>query len=312
MSLARETGLKLDRAYFEALVAFCPDAIIGINRKGIVTLFNEAAENLTGWHCLEVLNKLHVTQLYYPPELARHIKKMIYLPNLGGPGRLKNLEVTLKTKENRTIPILLSAMVLIKKGKEIGSIGFFHDLTRTKHLEEISISDDLTGLHNRYHFYSVLAKEMDRSVRYSRPLSLVYLDLDNFKPFNDNYGHAQGDAILRLVGNCARQLLRVQDTAFRVGGDELALVLIETDLDGARQVADRLRAAFNEQWRTVMSVKDLKLNPVSLSIGVAQYHLEEKDNLPSEDVDNFVKRADMAMYQAKRAGGNCVVKAEKA
>jgi diguanylate cyclase (GGDEF)-like protein/PAS domain S-box-containing protein len=301
--------LVLDQAFFESIVACCPDAIIGINRQGVVTLFNDAAEALTGWPIKEVLHKMHVTELYAPPELARQVKKLMYHPGHGGAGNVKNLEVSLKTREGQTIPILLSAMVLQKKGKEIGSIGFFHDLTRTKQLEEISISDNLTGLYNRRHFHSVLATELERSLRYNRPLTLVYLDLDHFKPFNDTFGHAQGDDILRLVAGCTKLMLRVQDYAFRIGGDEFALLLIETDLKSGWLVADRFRSAFNRRWSQIMDEKGSNLKSVSLSLGVAQFHMED-DGERGENADNFVKRADMAMYEAKRAGGDKAVKAK--
>ena len=301
---------NLEKDYFESLVALSPDAIIGINRQGMVTLFNEAAENLTGWRMNAVLNKMHVTNLYDTPERARKVKKMIYRPEYGGVGRLKNMEVALKTREGRTVPIMLSAIVFIKQGREIGSVGFFHDLTRTKQLEEISITDELTGLHNRHHFYAVLAKELERSIRYNRPLTLLYLDLDNFKPFNDHFGHAQGDDILRLVGKCATNLLRIQDDAFRLGGDEFALLLVETDLDAGVLVADRFRKSFNEQWFKIISSKGKKLSPVSLSLGVAQYRNDDENGNKRENADNLVKRADMAMYEAKRAGGDRVVKAK--
>ncbi len=309
MTTANEAGFCLEKDFFESMVALSPDAIIAANRKGLVTLFNEAAEVLTGWKIDQVLNKMHVTQLYHPPELAREVKKMIHLPDHGGVGKLKNMEVVLKTREGRSVPIMLSAVVFQNKGVEAGSVGFFHDLTRTKQLEEISITDDLTGLHNRHHFHSLLAKELDRSMRYNRPLTLLYLDLDKFKPFNDSFGHAQGDNILRLVGKCARQLLRIQDDAFRLGGDEFAMLLVETDLAGGMLVADRFRKAFNEQWFRAMSATGNKLSPVSLSLGVAQYHNKDENGNQRENADNLVKRADMAMYEAKRAGGDRVVKA---
>ncbi len=296
-------------AYFETLVGACPDAIIGINRKGNITIFNEAAELLTGWKAEEVLNRMHVTRLYHPPESARLVKKEIYRAGKDGVGKAKNIEVSMKTREGHIVPIMLSAVVLRENDTEVGSVGFFHDLTHTKKLEEISITDDLTGLHNRHHFHSALAKEMERSTRYQRPLTLIYLDLDNCKPFNDNFGHNQGDKILRLVGKCAQQLLRTQDDAFRLGGDEFALLLVETDLPSGTLVAERFRQSFNAQWFETMSTAGKKLGPISISIGVAQYYSKDTKGDPGENADNLVMRADMAMYEAKRNGGDRVVKA---
>lgn len=299
----------LNKAYFKTLVGLCPDAIIGINRKGIISIFNEAAEKLTGWHAHEVLNHMHVTRLYDPPETARKIKKLIYRQDKDGVGQIRNIEVTLSNREGQQVPIMLSAVALFDSDQEVGSVGYFHDLTRTKQLEKISITDNLTGLHNRHHFHSVLAKELERSTRYDRPLTLIYMDLDNFKPFNDHFGHNQGDNILRLVGHCARLLLRIQDTAFRLGGDEFALLLVETDLESGALVAERYRRAFNEQLYQTLSATGREMASVSISIGIAQYHCKDNKGDPGENADNLVMRADMAMYEAKREGGDRVIKA---
>lgn len=310
MASIKGSRLTIRNNYFKTLVDVCPDAIIGINRKGIISIFNEAAEKLTGWHVDEVMDRMHVTRLYDPPEAARHVKKLIYRPDRDGVGQIKNIEVALRNREGQQVPIMLSAAVLFEKDQEVGSVGFFHDLTRTKQLEKISITDDLTGLHNRHHFHVVLAKELDRSTRYGRPLTLIYLDLDSFKPFNDKFGHNQGDNILRLVGHCARLLVRTQDTAFRLGGDEFGLLLVETDLISGALVAERFRQAFNDQLFQALSATDKTMDPISISIGLAQYHSKDPNGDPGENADNLVMRADMAMYEAKRAGGDRVVKAK--
>lgn len=303
------THVAFKQANFQILVDLCPDAIIGINRQGLVTIFNEAAEIITGWPAAEVVGKLHVTQLYHPPQLARQVKKAIYSTSDESVGRVRNMEVTIKTRTGSEIPVLLSAVVLEEDGVEVGSVGYFHDLTRTKKLERISITDTLTGLYNRYHFHTVLDRELGRSERYHRALTLVYLDLDKFKPFNDTFGHPEGDNVLRLVGRCCRQILRTQDPGFRIGGDEFALLLVETDLEGGYLVAERFRHSFNKQWLQNISDKNQKLPPISLSMGVAQHNQEQLPNGENENADNLIRRADMAMYEAKRAGGNRVVTA---
>lgn len=303
MTLFKNSDFILKEDFFERIVGLCPDAIIGINRQGVVTIFNEAAENMTGWKREEVLGKMMVTRFYHPPVLARVVKKMMYSPERSGVGQVKNMEVTVTTRDGHTVPIMLSAVLLFENGVEVGSVGFFHDLTRTRQLEEISITDDLTGLHNRHHFQSVLESELERSLRYNRPLTLLYVDIDDFKPFNDKFGHIEGDQVLRLVGKCARQLLRTQDDAFRLGGDEFALLLVETDLESGVRVAERFHKSFNEQWFKTMTARGKGYEPISLSLGVAEYHNQHGMGLPIESADDFVGRADMAMYAAKRTGG---------
>ena len=227
----------LEMDIWENIVPLCPDGIIGVDQKGIVVVFNKAAEKLIGYSMDEVIGKLHITQIYHPETLARHIKKLIYSPEHGGAGVLEGYEVDVATKQGQTVPIRLSATLIHKDGREIGSVGFFHDLTLKKEMEarllELSITDGLTGLFNHRHFYSVLSKELERAHRYNRPFSLIVLDLDNFKQCNDQFGHIEGDNILRIVGETAKELLRTTDSAFRYGGDEFVIVLPETILKSA-------------------------------------------------------------------------------
>jgi diguanylate cyclase (GGDEF)-like protein len=143
----------------------------------------------------------------------------------------------------------------------------------------------------------VLTEEVARCARYGRPLSLICFDLDNFKPFNDNFGHQEGDNILRLVAECAREMLRSQDHAFRYGGDEFMVMVVETGLRQGLVVADRFRQAFNARWPQALSQPKRGLRPVTLSLGVAQY-------VPGERPEGLTMRADLAMYEAKRAGGD--------
>ncbi len=161
-------------------------------------------------------------------------------------------------------------------------------------LREMTITDDLTKLYNMRHFYSQLQLEMDRALRYKGSLSLLLLDLDGFKQYNDTYGHPEGDQILIRLGDVIRECLRKSDTAYRYGGDEFMVILPETRGGEARNVAERIRASF-------ASVNPYRISDgnvdVTLSVGVVEYQ-------PGEDLSGFVKKADQTMYQAKRQGGN--------
>jgi len=300
--------IMASKDFLDKLVLMCPDGIIGVNREGTVIIFNEAAEKLTGLNAEGVLGKVSITDVYHYPELARDIKKKLYSPNNGGVGRVDGIEVYVKGSGGQKVPIRLSASLLNENGKEIGSVGFFHDLTERKQLEEElrrrSITDSLTGLYNRRHFHTILGDEVKRSGRYNRQLTLAYFDLDNFKPFNDNYGHQEGDNILRLVGESMKAMLRSTDYAFRVGGDEFAFLMVETDLEHGAPALERFRTIFNEKWPVRMSYLGSKLKPVTMSIGVAQLAINEKS-------DKLQLRADLAMYEAKSAGGNCTVRASE-
>lgn len=289
------------KEFVESLIQSCPDGIIGINREGTIIIFNRAAETLIGLKASKILGKASITNVYSPPELARQIKKQLYSDGKGGVGCLDGMEIEVRGADGKTVPIRLSATLLFEKGKEIGSVGFFHDITERIRMEEElrkhAITDSLTGLLNRRQFHNMLSTEVDRSHRYDRPLTMAMFDLDHFKPFNDTYGHQEGDDILRLVSQTMKQNLRQQDQAFRLGGDEFAFILVETDLEQGKLAVERFRKSFNDAWPSKMSHLGTKLPPVTLSLGMAQ--LAER-----ERADKLIKRADLAMYEAKRDGGD--------
>jgi diguanylate cyclase (GGDEF)-like protein len=164
-------------------------------------------------------------------------------------------------------------------------------------LAHLSITDGLTGLYNHRHFYETLGRELQRSDRESSALSLLILDLDRFKEYNDRHGHTEGDAALRVVAQEVVASVRGSDLAFRYGGEELAVLLPACTADEALAVAEKVRAAVETAGRRVGFM------PVSVSIGVA--------TCPEQGTTAraLVSAADAALYGAKRAGRNRVVPA---
>jgi diguanylate cyclase (GGDEF)-like protein len=165
---------------------------------------------------------------------------------------------------------------------------------KLEELTNLTIRDDLTGLFNSRQFYSHIAQEVDRSNRYFRPLSLILMDIDNFKSLNDTYGHLFGDKILSGMGEIIKSAIRMQDTAYRYAGDEFTILLPETELERAIAVAERVRQAIEIETQVLSDPKSLK---VTVSIGVVEY-------LTDEEIKCFVHRADSAMYESKRKGRN--------
>ena len=284
------------------LIAACPDGIIGVDLHGTVVIFNAKAEALIRRTREDVIGSLDIVQIYGSLEQARRVKKAIYAENFGGIGRLDGFETAIVDIDNKTIPIRLSAVLIFDNGKEVGSVGFFHDLTNQKLLEEklytLSITDGLTNLFNQRHFHYCLADEMDRVLRYKSPLSLICFDLDKFKDCNDRLGHLEGDNVLRRVGNLLNAITRRSDKAFRYGGDEFFLILPETGLEQAMIAAQKIRQEFNDSWPYETAGTGSQLR-VTLSMGVVQ----RKEETVS---DALIKRADLAMYHAKQKGGDRV------
>lgn len=166
-------------------------------------------------------------------------------------------------------------------------------------LETLAITDGLTGLYNHRYFYNKIAEEIHRSNRYNHPLSLIIADIDNLKSFNDTYGHTGGDSLLKTFAETIKATVRDTDIVARYGGDEFALLLPETDLKAAMEMAERIRSQIHA--RSYFQ-KELPANAdISASFGVAEFSLH------GESEKELVKRADKALYEAKKTGRNRVV-----
>ena len=165
-------------------------------------------------------------------------------------------------------------------------------------LKLLANTDALTGLANRRRFMKALDQEVERAQRYARPLSLVLLDLDNFKKVNDTHGHAAGDDVLRAAAEVLRSVCRDLDLAARLGGEELALLLPETDAAGAGTVAERVRKRM-EATSHLSAVGGTF--SVTASIGVASL------SMGTDSGEVLLQTADEALYRAKKGGRNRVV-----
>lgn len=160
---------------------------------------------------------------------------------------------------------------------------------------ELSLTDELTGLFNARHFFRQMQAECERALRYSHPLALCVMDVDNFKIYNDTYGHLSGDAVLSELGRIIQRLIRDADSAYRYGGEEFILLLPETQPDEAVRVAERIRTVFNEHAFFPKNGTEVH---VTLSLGVTRF------KCGAESPSNFLERADRNMYTAKKNGRN--------
>jgi diguanylate cyclase len=162
-----------------------------------------------------------------------------------------------------------------------------------------SLTDPLTGLGNRKYFDRALEAAVQRAVKHDEPLSLLMLDIDHFKSFNDNYGHLTGDQVLRLVGQSLKQAIKGRDTMARYGGEEFAVVLPDADLAKGLAVAEQIRRAVMARELKKKSTGEI-LGRITVSVGISVLQ-------PGEDMDTLIERADACLYAAKRGGRNRVV-----
>jgi diguanylate cyclase (GGDEF)-like protein/PAS domain S-box-containing protein len=423
MKLEEEIRRKSD--LLDNILKNCPDGIIGSDPAGNLFLFNEGAEKIYGYRAADAIGKINATALY-PPGGAREVKEYIYAESFGGRGRLHDFETKIVNSTGKLIPIRLSCELLHDAGREIGTIGFFHDisgrLALQNHLAEseakfrtlfetasdailstdengvilmanraakdvfeypgqeivgldvrrllgsgeegtwevlaryasrpepgkyvdssavtrygkkipfhISISesisggkrfytvimrdlsqikayeedlqvlantDSLTRLFNRRQLYPIMQNELDRSVRKKIPFSLLMIDIDHFKKFNDAYGHAGGDLLLVGFADKLRSGIRQMDSAFRFGGEEFVVLLPETTGQDAMLPAERFRQRIAGS-RFPMPPEGRPVS-VTASIGIAGFR-------NGDTPDDVIRHADLAMYAAKSGGRNRVV-----
>lgn len=201
----------------------------------------------------------------------------------------------------------LSHRVILAHRDELGELATAFNVMAEKleesqkALYELATRDGLTGLYNHNTFYTLLADELARAQRFKRPVALLMLDIDHFKHVNDTHGHQAGDAILKWLSELLIQRARAIDRVCRYGGEEIAVILPEADLETAANTAERLRAAVEVQPFDVNTGASLR---ITVSIGVASWPLH------GDSADTLVAAADAALYIAKRSGRNRISRYE--
>ncbi len=212
-------------------------------------------------------------------------------------------EAQVKFKDGSVHDIVFHKAVFPKGDGTLGGVvGAMLDITERKsletQLEKLATVDPLTGIYNRRSFMKLSAAELSRCRREHQPLSLLVLDVDHFKSINDTYGHAAGDAVLVHMVRAMLVELRQHDIVARAGGEEFYVTLGNTDLGRAEQIAQRMCGALSTGGGVTQGAQRIE---VTVSIGVAQCDPER------DTVDSVLRRADLAMYEAKRRGRNRVV-----
>lgn len=167
-----------------------------------------------------------------------------------------------------------------------------------ENIREESLTDSLTGVGNRKHFDTALQAIVTDAMEEDKFLSLLFLDIDHFKTFNDTHGHPAGDQVLRLIGRVLRECVKGRDVPCRYGGEEFAILLPQTNLAGAMKVGEQIRKSVAGKT-LVRKSSGQDLGRITISVGATQF-------TPGEPLASFVERADAALYTAKQAGRNKV------
>jgi len=288
---------------FRGIFESARDAIVSVGEDGKVVMANRAAQDLLGYG-EENLSGMEAIRLF-PPRFVDYWKELsVYASGLGPGNERRNIEIPVLAKSGAEIPVQLTLAEKIVRGQKIQT-AILRNISDRKALEEElrlqSITDTLTELYNRRHFHSLAQNEAERALRNHVPFSVLLMDVDRFKQYNDAFGHDEGDKVLRALGEEIRKNFRTMDTGFRHGGEEFLVLLPETTAESAIIPAERLRTRFSSI--PFLPHPDEDPRKVTLSIGIAEFR-------PGLSIDDLVRSADRAMYAAKNAGRNRTVSYE--
>ena len=270
--------------------------ISSTNIQGVITEVSEAFCEISGYKKDELIGKSH-NIVRHPNTPTSFYKEMwnTLLSKKEWRGEIKNLA------KNGDIYWTYAIITPILKNNEIiGFTSIKSDITNKKHIEELSITDELTKIYNRRFFNIKIEEEINRAKRDKKELCLIILDIDFFKQYNDTYGHQEGDIVIKSVANVLkRKTNRADDFAFRVGGEEFVIIThIEKDkvLNYANSIKDDIENLKIEHSGNKAS------KYVTISLGVVC-----KNAIEINSSEELYKQADINLYEAKRSGRNCVV-----
>lgn len=320
MEIRYKNNMKaMDRLYGETRVALeeseqlfetIPDAILQVDDVGSIIKVNHEAIHLFGYDRDELLD-LNVDQLVPPGSRQfHHAHRHGYNenPKVREMGQ-KAKQLTALTKSGVEIPVAIKlSPIQTKYGTNY--LAVVRDMTeRTtllnnlavsekekQNLYALSITDSLTGVHNRGYFFEMASKEISRALRYKHTAVLMLIDIDDFKVVNDTHGHHVGDKVLVDVCNTIAKILRSSDIFARIGGEEFAILLPETSIEQGLYLSERILLSFSE--KSAEQLIEGKVSCPTVSIGLCE--------LDGEDVgvSDLMKRADKLLYQAKNTGKN--------
>lgn len=292
-----ENDLKEKNEILNTITVYAGDAIIMIDDNGKVTFWNPAAERILGYSRDEIIGKELHAFMIQDEQLYKAYREAFERFRLSGKGSIVGKTVEMKTrhKHGHEIDVELSLSV-VKVNNSWHAIGIIRDISERKKFEELlysqSVTDPLTNIYNRRFFMEILEQEAGRTKRSKKPFSLIMFDLDHFKNVNDHFGHAAGDMVLKKVAETVKGRIRKTDYFARWGGEEFIILLPETSLNNAVNLAEELR-------RQISTMELEGIESVTASFGVTEY----KDN---DTIDTVLLRVDNMLYEAKNDGRNCV------
>lgn len=297
---ARREIEELTRNY-EMILDAAANGICGVNEEQRISFANPAALKMLGYEAEEVFERPY-REIFKASKPGTDDFEVDCCPFFqeGAPQESFHYdELRFLRRDGTSFPVDCRSTPIIENNALAGAVLVFQDVTERQQAAELirymANHDSLTSLPNRNFCNKRLPQAISLAKRQGRIICLLFIDLDRFKPINDNYGHAVGDKVLLQVAARLKKMLRASDSVCRLGGDEFVILLESTDsVDGARYVAEKTIEILNEP----MHVEGHKCS-IGASIGISIFPED------CEDANTMLQHADIAMYEAKKKGRNC-------
>ncbi|MCL1980343.1 MAG: diguanylate cyclase [Proteobacteria bacterium] len=293
--------LELLSRNYEMILDAAANGICGVDDRGLISYINPAALKMLGYEIADVKERDYRTVLKISQpgseEFSEDCCPYFFRTDI----KITTCfdEARMLRRDGTSFPVDFRSTPICQGQRLVGGVLVFQDVTERQEAAELirymANHDPLTNLPNRNYFRRRLPQAISLARRYNRILCLLFIDLDRFKPINDQYGHGVGDIVLMQVAERLRNVLRTSDSVCRLGGDEFVILLESTEaLDGATLVAQKVIESLNEPIDTGAHICF-----IGASIGLSVFPLD------CQDAETMLRHADIAMYEAKKKGRNC-------
>jgi diguanylate cyclase (GGDEF)-like protein/PAS domain S-box-containing protein len=297
--------MSLEKGSYERIIENLHDGLYFVDRDRVITYWNKAAEQISGFTANEVVGKSCSDNIltHVDSEGNNLCTGMCPLAATIADGKPREAEVYLHHKDGHRIPVSVRVSTLTDRdGNIIGGIEIFTDIShqaanelRVKELEKLALLDNLTQLANRNYIEREIQNRFEEKKRFNVPFGILFIDIDHFKNFNDIYGHDVGDNVLKFVANTFVANTRAFDLYGRWGGEEFIGVIRNINGKDLELLGNRLRSLIENSYIIHANEKLY----VTISIGATL--VNENDT-----IDSLLKRADILLYKSKAAGRNCL------
>lgn len=297
--------MRLEKDSYERIIEDLHDGLYFVDRDRVITYWNRAAEQISGFTANEVVGKSCSDNIltHIDSEGNNLCTGMCPVAATIADGKPREAEVYMHHKDGQRIPVSIRVSKLTdREGSIIGGIELFTDISnyaanelRVKELEKLALLDNLTQLANRNYIEREIQSRFEEKKRLNVPFGILFIDIDHFKRINDNYGHDVGDDVLKFVANTFVANARPFDIYGRWGGEEFIGIIRNINGKNLEALGNRVRLLIGDSY---IIHKNEKLY-VTISIGATLVNVDDS-------IDSIIKRADTLLYKSKEAGRNCL------